>query len=56
MCTSKIVAKVKDSEKLQLDYRPYLYGIHCNATLGDLRQQIRDVGVLLGINVIERDN
>ena len=55
MCTAKVVAHIDDPEKLQREFRPYLYGIHRNATLGDLRQQIKDVAVLLGIRVVERD-
>jgi hypothetical protein len=55
MCTAKLIAKIDNAEKLQEEFRPYLYGIHCNATLGDLRQQIKDIGVLLGIKVTERD-
>jgi len=55
MCTAKVVACIENAEKLQREFRPYLYGIHRNATLGDLRQQIKDVGVFLGIPVVERD-
>ncbi len=55
MCTAKVVARIENAEKLQREFRPYLYGIHRNATLGDLRQQIKDVGVFLGIPVVERD-
>jgi hypothetical protein len=55
MCTGKIVAKVENLEKVQEHFKPYLYGIHYNATLGDLRQQIRDMGVFLGMEVIETD-
>ncbi len=55
MCTGKIIAKVDDAKKLQDQFKPYLHGIHTSATLGDLRQQIKDVAVLLGLNVIESD-
>ena len=55
MCTGKIVAKVDNAKKLQEEFRPYLYGIHTNATLGDLRSQIKDVAVLLGLKVTETD-
>jgi hypothetical protein len=55
MCTGKIVARVNNLEKVQNHFKPYLYGIHYNATLGDLRQQIKDISILLGINVIETD-
>jgi hypothetical protein len=54
MCTAKVIASV-DAERLQKQHMPYLYGIHTNATLGDLRQQIKDIGVLLGFTVIESD-
>lgn len=55
MCTGKIIAKVDDAKKLQDQFMPYLYGIHTNATLGDLRSQIKDVAVLLGLKVTETD-
>jgi hypothetical protein len=55
MCTGKIVARVDDLEKVMNHFKPYLYGIHYNATLGNLRQQLKDISILLGINVIETD-
>lgn len=55
MCTGKIIAKVDNANKLQEEFKPYLYGIHTNATLGDLRNQIKDVAVLLGLRVKETD-
>jgi hypothetical protein len=54
MCTAKIIAKV-DARKIREQHFPSLYGIHHCATLGDLRQQLRDIGTLLGLEVIERD-
>ncbi len=54
MCTAKIIAKV-DAKKIREQHFPSLYGIHHCATLGDLRQQIKDIGILLGLDVIERD-
>ena len=54
MCTAKIIAKV-DAKKLREQHLPSLYGIHTNATLGDLRQQIKDIAVLLGFDIIESD-
>jgi hypothetical protein len=54
MCTAKIIATV-DAEKLKKQHTPYLYGIHTNVTLGDLRQQIKDIGTLLGLKVVESD-
>jgi hypothetical protein len=55
MCTAKIVVKHEDIEKIQNQFQPYLYGIHTNATLGDLRQQLNDVAVFLGLEVVETD-
>ncbi len=54
MCTAKIIARV-DAKKLREQHLPSLYGIHTNATLGDLRQQIKDIAVLLGFDIIESD-
>ena len=55
MCTAKIIAKLVDTKKIRDQHFPSLYGIHHCATLGDLRQQIKDIAVLLGLDVIERD-
>lgn len=55
MCTAKIVVKHDDLEKINGRFQPYLYGIHTNATLGDLRQQLKDVAVFLGLEVVETD-
>jgi hypothetical protein len=55
MCTAKIIARVDEIKQIQQQFQPYLYGIHSIATLGDLRQQIRDMGTLLGFRVIETD-
>ena len=55
MCTAKIIVKLDDAKKIREQHFPSLYGIHHCATLGDLRQQIKDIGVLLGLDVIERD-
>jgi len=58
MCTSKIIAKVDNIKKVRDQHFPSLsslYGIHHCATLGDLRKQIKDLGILLGVEVIERD-
>lgn len=54
MCTAKIIASV-DARKIRDQHLPYLYGIHTNVTLGDLRQQIKDVAVLLGFEMVESD-
>jgi hypothetical protein len=55
MCTAKIIAKVDNIRKVRDQHFPSLYGIHHCATLGDLRQQIKDIGILLGLDVVERD-
>ncbi len=54
MCTAKIIARV-DAKKIREQHFPSLYGIHHCGTLGDLRQPIKDLGVLLGLEVVERD-
>jgi hypothetical protein len=54
MCTSKVIARV-DAKKIRDQHLPYLYGIHTNVTLGDLRQQIKDIAVLLGFDFVESD-
>ena len=54
MCTAKVIARV-DAKKIRDQHLPYLYGIHTIATLGDLRQQIKDIAVLLGFEMIESD-
>jgi hypothetical protein len=55
MCTTKIIAKVDNIKKVRDQHFPSLYGIHHCATLGDLRQKIEDVAVLLGLDVKERN-
>ena len=55
MCTANIIAKVDNIRKVRDQHFPSLYGIHHCATLGDLRKQIKDLGILLGVEVIERD-
>jgi len=54
MCTAKVIARV-DAKKLREQFKPYYYGIHTNATLGDLRQPLKDLAVLLGFSVTETD-
>jgi len=54
MCTAKVIARV-DAEKIRDQHLPYLYGIHTIVTLGDLRQQIKDISVLLGFEMVESD-
>ncbi len=55
MCTAKIIVKHDDIKKIQREFQPYLYGIHLNATLGDMREQLKDIAVFLGLDVIETD-
>jgi len=55
MCTSKLIAKVDNTEKILKHSSPDAYGIHRAATFGDLRQQIKDLAVLIGFEVIEED-
>jgi len=54
MCTAKVIAML-NAKRIRDQHLPYLYGIHTNVTLGDLRQQIKDVAVMLGFDVIESD-
>jgi L-fucose isomerase-like protein len=54
MCTAKVIAMLH-AKRIRDRHVPYLYGIHTNATLGDLRRQIKDIAVLLGFDVIESD-
>ena len=54
MCTAKVIARV-DAKKIREQHFPSLYGIHHCATLGDLRQQIRDIATLMDLEVVERD-
>ena len=55
MCRTKLVVKVDDARKIQKHFSPDEYGIHRAGTLGDLRQTIRDFGVLIGFEVVEED-
>ncbi len=55
MCTAKIIVRHDDIKKIQREFQPYLYGIHLNATLGDLREQLKDAAVFLGLEVVETD-
>jgi len=55
MCTAKVIASVDDARKLRDQHLPYLYGIHANVTMGDLRQQLRDIAILLGFDFVESD-
>jgi len=54
MCRTKIIARV-DAKEVQNHYFSDAYGIHRAATLGDLRERIKNLAVLLGFEVMEED-
>ncbi len=54
MCRTKIIAEV-DAEEVQNHYFSDAYGIHRAATLGDLREQIKNLAILIGFDVMEED-
>ena len=54
MCRTKLIARV-DADKVQSHFCPSRYGIHRAATFGDLREKIKNIGVLIGFEVIEED-
>jgi hypothetical protein len=54
MCTAKIIAML-NAKIIRDQHLPYLYGIHTNATLSDLRQQIKDIAVFMDFDVIGSD-
>jgi len=55
MCRTKLVVKVDDAKKIQNHFSPDEYGIHRAGTLGDLRQTIRNFGILTGFEVMGED-
>jgi hypothetical protein len=55
MCRTKLVVKVDDAGKIQKHFSPDEYGIHRAGTLGDLREMIKDLAILIGYDVIEED-
>jgi len=55
MCRTKLVVKVDNARKIQKHFSPDEYGIHRAGTLGDLRQTIRNFGILTGFEVLEED-
>ncbi len=54
MCRTKLITRV-NAEQVQNHFSPDEYGIHKNATMGDLRQRIKDISVFLGFDVLETD-
>ena len=55
LCRTKLVARVDNARKIQKHSSPDAYGIHRAGTLGDLREVIKDVAVLLGYSAMEED-
>jgi hypothetical protein len=55
MCRTKFAIKVKDAKKIERHVLPDKYGVHRSATLGDHRAGVRDLAVLIGLNVIDED-
>jgi len=55
MCRSKLVVKLEDAKRVQSHLYPDVYGVHRTGTLGDHREQIGQIGRLLGFQVIEED-
>ncbi len=55
LCRTKLVAKVDDAKRIRRLFSPGEYGIHRAAPLGNLRQVIKDIAVLLGYKVMEED-
>ncbi|MBD3185920.1 hypothetical protein GF325_03740 [Candidatus Bathyarchaeota archaeon] len=52
---NKFVAEVPDARKIFENYRPGVFGWHRSLYLGDHRQDILDMGRLLGLTVYEED-
>lgn len=55
MCRTKLLVQLEDPRRVQSHLYPDVYGVHRTATLGDFREQIRQIGRLLGFEVIEED-
>jgi hypothetical protein len=56
VCTTKGFVKVDNARKLRDQFILDRYGIHTSAILGDLRLAIKDIAVLLGLDIVETDN
>jgi hypothetical protein len=54
MCRTKLVTEV-NAKEVQKHYFSDAYGIHRAATLGDLREKIKNLAIFLGFNVMEED-
>jgi len=55
MCRTKLVVRPEGAAKVQGHLYPDVYGVHRTATLGDFRDQIKQIGQLLHFEVIEED-
>ena len=55
MCRSKLVVEPEDAARVQSHLFPDVYGVHRSGTIGDFREQIRQIGKLLNFKVIEDD-
>jgi hypothetical protein len=55
MCRTKLAIKVNDAKKIQSHIYPDKYGVHRSGTIGDFRERIKDLGNLIGYNVVEED-
>ncbi len=55
MCRSKLVVELEDAAGVQNHLYPDVYGVHRTGTLGDFREQIRQIGRLLDFEVVEDD-
>jgi len=55
MCRTKLVVKLEDARRVQSHLYPDVYGVHRTATLGDFREQIKQIGRLLRFEVVEEN-
>jgi len=55
MCRTKLVARV-DADKVRRHFRPEHTGIHRAVTFGDLRETVRNLCALTGLELIEEDH
>jgi hypothetical protein len=54
MCRTKLVVRT-EAKRVQRHAYPDRYGIHRSAIFSDIREKVKDVGTLLGFDVIEED-
>jgi hypothetical protein len=55
VCRNKIIIKVDDAKTVRDHYFADAYGIHRAATIGNLEETIRNLAVLLGLEVMDED-